>query len=167
MRCSVCYSIFSIENPPFVLNCGHSYHSDCIQKFQTCSCPDCRTQIISANKNILATALLEKMEEETSMTELIEKFEEASEMYIKKMKDISELKKEIKDLNLRKEEIVLFYEKQKNDVINSGYIKIVNLMSVLLEKHTKPFKNQIDYLIRKKEKYIKNKNQVFESYTMC
>lgn len=156
MRCSVCYNRYTEENCPFVLNCGHSFHLECIQRLHGCACglecPECRTQIKSVNKNFLATSLLRDKSEELSLEELIEKFEEASTIHVNKLKVISDLKKEIKILIDKKDDIVDHYQNQQNILINEGYMKAAKIIEENISKYTDPFKEQIKTISEKKKK---------------
>ena len=160
MRCDVCYNNFTTENPPFILNCGHSYHRECISKLENISgyskCPDCRTPIVNIAKNYLATKMINN-DEETITEELIDKYEEAAVLFSKRMRESMSLKKEIIELNSKRDDIIQSYKVQCSNILNQGHVKAINIIYDSINRYSDPFKTQIKGLIDMKKDLIKNK----------
>lgn len=161
MRCSICFCLYTKTNPPFVLNCGHSFHRECLNKAETmvrinndflrCSC--CRTPVTNITKNYLAEEMLDN-DEENVLEELIEKYDEAEELYKKRLKEKENLKKEIKKLNEEKNDIIAFYKSQSILILNQSYIKGANMIHDILNKYQNPFIEQISKIKENKKKIM-------------
>lgn len=167
MKCSVCYSNFTKQKEPFIFNCGHSYHLECIkgmekmaiERYEYMRCPDCRTLVTNIAKNYLAIELIDN-EEEDITDELVEKYEEASRLHTQRMKESIQMKKEIKELKEKRTKIIEEYTFVCKNMINNSYIQAIRIVQDTVNKYTDPFKDQIENIKKEKEKFLINNTVV-------
>lgn len=161
MKCPICYCNYTKEKPPYIFNCGHSFHIECIlniektaiEKKERVRCPTCRTYVSSINKNYLAIEMLNN-EEDNSVEDVIEKYEEASKIYTSRLKECFKLKKEIKELKSNKDNIIESYTNLCKRMVNSSYIEATSIATDILNQYTNPFSLQIKNIKEERERLM-------------
>ena len=62
LQCEICFSRYDIDvrKPLILYPCSHTFCKDCIQQFQSNSCPECRQVIRSNSTNYIVMKLLNR-----------------------------------------------------------------------------------------------------------
>ena len=97
-ECEICFSNFSKDKFPAVINCGHSFCNKCLVRIEN-NCPKCNREITFRVKNYLAVSLIESAglniveNIRTATTELNLRIEEMADL--QKIREDMEKKLEI------------------------------------------------------------------------